>query len=207
MKIVCMGDSLTEGDYGVLGKSGIANVKLESYPYFLSRSTGWTVVNAGRCGNRATDYWRYLQNGAVDIRDADAIVILLGTNGGNDPEQNTPDNEAYFEIVRYCHTHAPAATVFLGTPPHATRNPAMSNCGYADQAEAAACFVRKVAKQSGDMLIDLARCSSFCAENEAVMQPNDGLHFSAVGYETLAKHVEEAIQRYMKHQGETHDID
>ena len=129
MKIICMGDSLTEGDYGLPGQSGIANVQPESYPYFLAKHTGWTVVNAGRCGYRATDYWNYLQSGAVSVQDADAIVILLGTNGGNDPDRDTPDNDAYWDILRWCHAHAPAATVFLGTPPHATRNPAMSNCG------------------------------------------------------------------------------
>ena len=73
MKIICMGDSLTEGDYGLPGQSGIANVQPESYPYFLAKHTGWTVVNAGRCGYRATDYWNYLQSGAVSVQDADAI--------------------------------------------------------------------------------------------------------------------------------------
>ncbi len=62
MKIICMGDSLTEGDYGLPGQSGIANVQPESYPYFLAKHTGWTVVNAGHCGYRATDYWNYLQS-------------------------------------------------------------------------------------------------------------------------------------------------
>ena len=180
------------------GQSGIANVQPESYPYFLAKHTGWTVVNAGRCGYRATDYWNYLQSGAVSVQDADAIVILLGTNGGNDPDRDTPDNDAYWDILRWCHAHAPAATVFLGTPPHATRNPAMSNCGYADQAEAGACFVRRVAQETGDVLIDLAKCPAFCAENEAVMQPNDGLHFSAVGYELLAQNVEAVLRDHLK---------
>lgn len=62
MKIICMGDSLTEGDYGLPGQSGIANIQPESYPYFLAKHTGWTVVNAGRCGYRATDYRNYLQS-------------------------------------------------------------------------------------------------------------------------------------------------
>ena len=198
MKIICMGDSLTKGDYGIPGKSGIANVQPESYPYFLAKHTGWTVVNAGHCGYRATNYRNYLQSGAVSVQDADAIVILLGTNGGNDPDRDTPDNDAYRDILRWCHAHAPAATVFLGTPPHATRNPAMSNCGYADQAEAGARFVRRVAQETGDVLIDLAKCPTFCAENEAVMQPNDGLHFSAVGYELLAQNVEAALRDHLK---------
>ncbi len=34
MRICCLGDSLTEGDYGVFGKRGIANVHAENYPFF-----------------------------------------------------------------------------------------------------------------------------------------------------------------------------
>ena len=51
MKVICcLGDSLTEGDYGIFGKSGIANVQPENYPYFLSKITGWEVRNFGKCG-------------------------------------------------------------------------------------------------------------------------------------------------------------
>ena len=39
MKIACIGDSLTEGDYGVSGKVGIANVHKENYPSFLAKMT------------------------------------------------------------------------------------------------------------------------------------------------------------------------
>ena len=36
--ICCLGDSLTEGDYGIFGKSGIANVKTDNYPCFWRKS-------------------------------------------------------------------------------------------------------------------------------------------------------------------------
>lgn len=53
-------------------------------------------------------------------------------------------------------------------------------------------------QETGDVLIDLAKCPAFCAENEAVMQPNDGLHFSAVGYELLAQNVEAVLRDHLK---------
>lgn len=39
MKIVCLGDSLTEGDYGT-DTAGIGDVRAENYPYFLAKITG-----------------------------------------------------------------------------------------------------------------------------------------------------------------------
>ena len=35
--ICCIGDSLTEGDYGILGKTGIANVQPLNYPFFIGQ--------------------------------------------------------------------------------------------------------------------------------------------------------------------------
>lgn len=46
--ICCIGDSLTEGDYGISGCTGIPNVKTENYPYFLEKEVNCTVINYGR---------------------------------------------------------------------------------------------------------------------------------------------------------------
>lgn len=50
-------------------------------------------------------------------------------------------------------------------------------------------FVRNAARRLKLPLIDLAACGLFTAENEAVMQPNDGLHFGAEGYRTMAEYI------------------
>ncbi len=189
MLICCLGDSLTEGDYGVPGKQGIANVQPENYPYFLSKLTGAEVRNFGRCGYRATDYLEYYKTGAVDVRDADVILIMLGTNGGHDPHGTSAANEAYEELIRCCRRDAGKAEIILCTPPHATVNPQMSNYGAAPQVKDATAFVRILAEREGLRLIDVARCPDFTAETEAVMQPNDGLHFGRLGYETMAKFI------------------
>ena len=46
--VVCLGDSLTEGDYGIFGRSGIANIQPKGYPWFLEKLTGWEVRNFGK---------------------------------------------------------------------------------------------------------------------------------------------------------------
>ncbi len=194
MKICCLGDSLTEGDYGVPGKSGIANIQPENYPYYLGIMSGADVLNFGRCGYRATNYLEYYQSGNVDVKDADLIIIMLGTNGGQHPEQDTPDNKAYRELVALCRQDAPSAQIVLCTPPHVTEDPAMSNCGHAPQVALAVDFVRSFAQRENLKLIDVAACEKFNANTEHIYQSNDGLHFNQLGYEALATYIYQSIR-------------
>ena len=191
--ICCLGDSLTEGDYGIFGKSGIANVKPENYPLFLQQLTGKKVNNYGKSGYNATTYLQFYLDGNVDLSDAETVIIMLGTNGGLDPVEETQGNRDFRQLLRLCRQDAPGASIYLCTPPHVTENPAYSNCGYAPQVEKAVAFVRDLAQKTGMELIETALCPDFTAENEAVMQPNDGLHFGRTGYETLAKFIADAL--------------
>lgn len=193
MKIICIGDSLTEGDYGVFGKSGIANVHEKNYPYFLQKLTNAQVVNRGKCGLNSTSYLEYFKNNAVDVSGADYIIIMLGSNGGLDPNRDTQANDDYDELVNLCKSGEGTAQIVLCTPPHATVNPNMSNCGYREQVENAVGFVRKYAKSNDIALIDLANCKDFADETEDIMQPNDGLHFSEIGYQKMAEYIYNAL--------------
>ncbi len=194
MKIYCLGDSLTEGDYGVYGKRGIANVQPLNYPYFLQQLSGATVVNCGRCGHRTTDYIHYYESGKVQLQDANIIIILLGTNGGLDPAQQTPENAAYRQLLDRCRQDAPGARIYLGTPPHVSDDPNKPHYGKALQVENGVAFVRQLAREYDLELIELALCPDFTAETEDIMQPNDGLHFGEMGYRTMAKFIFDAIK-------------
>ena len=184
--ICCIGDSLTEGDYGVWGKSGIANVQPLNYPFFLEQLTGAEVHNFGKCGWRASDLLKWYREGGFHVKGAACIVLMIGTNGGHSETEDTPDNIAYEELIQLLAQEEPGAKIFLCTPPHVTVNPAMSNCGYAPQVAQAVGFVRALAKEKDLALIDLAADNTFNDANEDVMQPNDGLHFSEIGYRALA---------------------
>ena len=94
-----MGDSLTEGDYGVYGKRCIANVQKENYPYFLSKIFNAEVRNFGKCGFTATHYLNYYKEGNVNLENADVIIIMLGTNGGHDDVNETQANIDYKELI------------------------------------------------------------------------------------------------------------
>ncbi len=197
MIISCIGDSLTEGDYGIFGMSGVPNVHEENYPYFLSQILNCEVRNFGKCGYRAGNFWAYYQSGAVDVKGSDVILIMLGTNGGLKPNEEVQENVDYRSIVAACKADAPNAKIILCTPPHCTVNPAYSNCGFAPQAEEGALFVRNLAKEEGLPLLDTAICPDFTDETESVMQPNDGLHFGLVGYQTLAKFIAQEVQKLL----------
>ena len=191
--ICCLGDSLTEGDYGIFGASGIANVQPEGYPYFLEKITGCHVRNFGKSGYNSTSYLAHYRAGNVDLSGADKVIIMLGTNGGLDPQREVPGNQDFRDLLALCRRDAPEATIYLCTPPHVTVNPLWSNCGYAPQVEKAVAFVRDLAAELDLPLIETALCPDFTDKNEGVMQPNDGLHFGRVGYEVLAKFVANSL--------------
>lgn len=194
MIISCIGDSLTEGDYGVSGKRGIANVHKENYPYFLAELTGAELHNFGKCGFTASNYKEYYDKGNVNVTGSDIIIVMLGTNGGLDPSEDTQGNRDYDYLIKKICADAKEAKIVLCTPPHATENPNFSNCGYAKQAKKAADFVRNYAEKTNLKLIDIAKCPCFTAENEFVMQPNDGLHFGKYGYQKLAEYIADNLK-------------
>ncbi len=195
MIISCIGDSLTEGDYGVFGKRGIANKHKENYPFFLAELLEAEVRNFGKCGCRSSMIVDRYKDGKIDVKCSDVIIIMLGTNGGQHPTDMTvKENAAYKELVELCKKDAPEAKIVLCTPPHATEDPEFSNCGYAPQVNDAVDFVRLFAKTEGLPLIDVAACPEFTAENEHIYQSNDGLHFVEAGYKALAKFIAENLK-------------
>ena len=194
MIICCIGDSLTEGDYGIPGVKGVANVQEKGYPWFLQQLSGAEVRNFGRCGCRSSHQWQWYQEGLWNLDGADIILMMLGTNGGQSADGDSEDNRAYCSLLAALHMAHPAARLVCITPPHVTENPAYSNCGYAEQVREAVGFVRRMAPAMGVELLDMAANPRFCAETEATYQANDGLHFVEAGYQALAEEIWQALQ-------------
>lgn len=195
MIISCIGDSLTEGDYGIRGKTGIPNVQERNYPYFLSQEMQCRTNNFGKCGFRSIEYLDYYLSGNIDLEGSDVVLIMLGTNGGHSIEKETPANIAYESLIEKIKKDVPGAALFLLTPPHATQNPEMSNYGYRKQAEIASKYVKRLAEIKNLPVIDVWGYKEFCDENESIYQPNDGLHFGETGYKELAHFVAEELKK------------
>ena len=191
MKICCVGDSLTHGDYGVFGKRGIANLSDKNYPFFLSEILEQPVCNLGCCGITSTGYLQRYRENRYDFSDADIILVMLGTNGGLWGEFK----QHYIELVKALENDY-GAEVILITPPHVTENPEFSNCGYAGGVATAVKCAKELAAVNKNKLIDLASYSEFNAENEKIMQPNDGLHYGELGYKHMATFIAKALVEF-----------
>lgn len=190
MRIVCIGDSLTEGDYGVYKKACIANVHKENYPFFLSKLSGADVINYGHCGRTPTTYYQtYCQESQIDVTKADYILIMLGTNGGMNPEVETQGNIDYNLIIDYCIENNKDAKIVLITPPHATEDKNYSNYGCFDNVKKSAETVRKISKARQLPLIDLFAFEGISEKTTEELQYNDGLHFIMKGYLVLAAYI------------------
>ena len=195
--IVCIGDSLTEGDYGIKGKRGIANVQEKGYPYFLEKIMDCEARNFGKCGYTSVSYLKYYKEGNVRLCRADAIVVMLGSNGALDLNADIRGNKDYHELITLLRHDAPSAKIVLCTPPHVTENPEYSNCGYAEKVGKAVEWVRAYAEKEGIDLIDTAAAPMFTAETEHIMQPNDGLHFGEEGYKALAEFIADGLNKLL----------
>ena len=197
MKIFCLGDSLTEGDYGVLGKRGIKNVQKENYPYFLEQMTGHEVVNLGKCGATGTSYLHFFLNHAHSVAGGDLILVMLGTNGGFSADADTDCNRDYLTLLDILKEQAPGARLVLLTPPYCTSDKAYSNAGFIGNALEGGRFVKKVARERGLDCIDMLTCPDFGEGKESRMQPNDGLHFTKDGYFALASFVAKKLDEIL----------
>ena len=78
-RILCIGDSLTEGAYFGADMGGAAIE--QNYPYYLGRMLNTEVVNAGVGGYSASD-WYIEKAGDYEYADYDTVIIWLGTNNG-----------------------------------------------------------------------------------------------------------------------------
>ena len=153
------------------------------------------VRNYGKCGANSTSYIEYYRSKKPDVTNSDIIIIMLGTNGGLDPEHDSQANTDFDEIVKACNGDEPKAEIILCTPPRATENPEYSNCGYMPIIRKAAEFIRNYAFNNRIHLIDIAKYDGFGTGHETEMQPNDGLHFGESGYKKLAEIIAEGIIR------------
>lgn len=77
-KVICIGDSLTQGAYVTDEKNGVIS---QSYPVYLERMLSTSVTNAGQSGFSASD-WYNKKAGEYDFTEYNTAIIWLGTNEG-----------------------------------------------------------------------------------------------------------------------------
>lgn len=208
-KALCIGDSLTEGDYGS-NPQGTANVKSENYPYFLSKITGWQTVNKGFCGINTTNFWlNKVKN--IDFTGIDIIFILLGTNGGltdtlsSDVVGSDYNNYAnthtgsYCKIIEYIKEQKPTAQICLINIPQV-------GIVSKEQLVTTNKVITQIANKYTLPLVDIYNCSKMNFDNGTIYRPIDDLHFGKLGYLTLAGEIEELFYNYIANNPQTLNI-
>jgi lysophospholipase L1-like esterase len=186
-KIICVGDSLTEGvcNYTEGGQS-IGNVAFPNYAYpkFLAKLTGCTVDNKGRAGYTIKQWYDYYQN--TDLSGYDMAIIQLGVN---DALQNGWTQEAETSmtaIINKLKSDNNKIKVFV-----ATLIPAFAYSGTRFNAvsEAIRTYVNGL-NDTDVMLLDMA----VYAHTKELKAYNNG-HLTGYGYLRLAKDYKAYISR------------
>ena len=98
-RVVCVGDSITEG-------WGLTNARVQAYPARLQEFLGthYKVLNcgvSGSCmvkGDRAT-YWKSSRFVQATNFDPQIVIIKLGTNDGDPPRWNAHKGEFYDDYL------------------------------------------------------------------------------------------------------------
>lgn len=93
-KIMCIGDSLTEGAFNYLYGNSFSNNTTAavlgrpySYPQYLQKLTGCEVTNLGKSGFTSTQWYDYYTTGEgadTDFSGYDCAIIQLGVNDNAD---------------------------------------------------------------------------------------------------------------------------
>lgn len=176
-KILCIGDSLTEGrcEYKVDGTNKEFTATDYSYPTFLKAFTGRDVTNAGDAGETTVSWYNIHQND--DLSGHDACIIALGRNDYVPDDRETTDEqriEALNAIITKVKTENPQITIFLST---------LINYYVGDGADGMNAVIRSVAESvDGVHLVDIS------TYGQMVAGVDNYSHCTAVGYATLAEY-------------------
>lgn len=116
-KILCIGDSITDGTFNhnnISGQTFTAREAL-SYPSNLASITGRTVINLGDSGESPSSWWATHQNDA-ELTGVDCAIIELGINGSNDV-LDTDTKTAFDSIISALKTRNQKIKIFISSIP------------------------------------------------------------------------------------------
>ena len=191
-KIACVGDSIT---YGMMRDANGKYYQFDNYPQKLEKllGEGWKVYNYGQPGAYVTRddgklcYWNLRQFSESKAKNADAYIIMLGTN-----DSSNWDAEAYWEslaaLVDTYRENAPEAELFLMVSPtaypHPTTGEVMSGISPEILDLEIPGIVSEIAAEKGAQVIDM---HSFTADHADWFV--DGIHPNGEGHQNIAEYI------------------
>ena len=174
-KILCIGDSLTAGqfDYKENGTIKEFNDPDYSYPAFLKALTGRDITNAGDAGETTVSW--YELHGQEDFSGHDACIIMLGRNDYVSGRETTSEERAtaFANIIAKVRADNPQITIFVAT---------LINYYTGSGADSMNADIRAAATANNCYLLDIA------AYGRMVLSDDAYSHCTAEGYYTLAEY-------------------
>lgn len=175
-KILCIGDSLTEGafNYGSGGENAFIDKTL-SYPAYLKAMTGRDTFNAGDAGESTKSWWQLHQND--DLSGYDACIIELGLNdvAGQASVQCTSQEriEAMGNIISKLKAQNTGIKIFIST---------LLNIFHGSNHETVNDDLRTIVENNSDCyLLDISIYGTLSKQ-----LPDRYIHLTAKGYEKMA---------------------
>ena len=193
--IIAIGDSLTQGSY--TGNDLHVN---QSYPAFMAKKMGNTVVNAGRAGWNTKEWWdgdSSSQKGFpyYTYTDYDTAVICLGTNGGLTDTLDT-DVTPYESYTDYANTNTGCYCKIIEgmKAQNASINILLCNIwagGGTGGIDVTNAVIDKIAKKYGLPVIDLL--TEFRTPFSIYHAVSGNIHLGRIGYARMADIIRQAI--------------
>ena len=111
-KILCIGDSLTDGFFNERGGSRLI-IRSRSYPTKLQQLTGIECVNYGYAGYTSQQWYNAFQND--DLSGYDACIIQLGVNDELNSVSEVDMDSALTSIINKIKTENSGIKIFVAT--------------------------------------------------------------------------------------------
>lgn len=174
-KILCIGDSLTAGqfDYKENGTNKEFNDPDYSYPAFLKALTGRDITNAGDAGETTVSWYEIHQND--DLSGHDACIIMLGRNDYVAGRETTSEERAaaFANIITKVRNENPQIPIFIST---------LINYYKGSGADTMNTDIRTAATANNCYLLDISTYGKMVLADDAYS------HCTAEGYCTLAEY-------------------
>lgn len=192
-KILCIGDSMTEGTFNNNSGSGSQYpvIGKYSYPTFLQKLTGVEVTNKGHGGFTSAQW--YAQESSSDLSGYDCAIIQLGINDvGSYGTWGTDSETAFTNIINKLKTENKNIKIFVANIIPAT---SYSSSAYKTFSSALLAWVQETYASDANVIpLDIQQYGH-TAENTGY---NCG-HLSALGYRRLAEDYKSYISWYINH--------
>jgi lysophospholipase L1-like esterase len=185
-KILCIGDSLTEGFFNESGGSRLI-MSDRAYPAKLQALTGIECTNYGYAGYNSVEWYEAYQN--EDLSGYDACIIQLGVNDALDSISSSDMGTAFQNIITKVKSENNGIKIFVATITPANAYMTTTMRTYSE-------YIRTIVENLNDSDVYLVDLWTYGHTDDSMAY--DAGHLSAYGYYVLAKDYKSYISHIIR---------